>query len=397
MRNIEKIVIMGGAGHIGLPLGLLLADVGFRVCLYDPNDVALKTISEGSIPFREEGAEPLLRRLLPTGRLSFSAEPSCISDSDAIISVIGTPVDEHLSPTLMEFLAKMKSIFDYLREGQLLILRSTVSPGTCAALWKQLQASEKRVRLAFCPERIIEGRAMEEIPRLPQIISGMTPEAVEGARQVFGKLSPEIVELSPGEAELSKLFVNAWRYLKFAIANQFYMIANDLGSDFDRILHSIRYNYPRGRDLPDPGLSAGPCLLKDTMQLATAYHSGFHLGHAAMIINEGLPNYMVRTLSSEHELHKMTVGILGMAFKAESDDIRESLSYKLRKLLIAEGATVICADPYVSDSKLVEADELVRQADLIIVAAPHRVFANLDTKGKPVVDIWNLYGEGRKI
>jgi UDP-N-acetyl-D-mannosaminuronic acid dehydrogenase len=395
-KQIEHIVIMGGAGHIGFPLGLLLADAGLHVTLFDIDETVLKSIAQGNVPYMESGAEVSLRRLLPTNRLSFTTDPSCVGNADAIISVIGTPVDEHLSPALASFMRSMKSIFDHLQKGQLIVLRSTVSPGTCAYLDEQLRAEGKDIYLAYCPERIVEGRALEEIPILPQIVSGTTPEAVAGARQIFEKLGPEIIELTPAEAEVSKLFVNAWRYLKFSISNQFYMIANDLGLDFEKILASIRHNYPRGADLPPPGFTAGPCLLKDTMQLAAAYHTGFQLGHAAMIINEGLPNYLVRLLASKLPLHDMKAGILGMAFKADSDDIRESLSYKIRKLLLARCAEVLCADPYVSDPSFVTPEEIVARSDLIIVGAPHRVFARLDTKDRYVVDIWNLFGRGRK-
>lgn len=396
MKRIEHIVIMGGAGHIGLPLGLILANSDFKVTLYDVDEAALKTIAQGTVPFREEGAEALLRSLLSKKRLFFSADFACVAEADALISVIGTPVDEHLSPTLTRFMHAMKSVFKHLQDGQLIVLRSTVSPGTCEYLDKQLRHEGKQVHLAYCPERIVEGRALEEIPQLPQIISGMTPEAVAGARQIFEKLGTEIIELTPAEAELSKLFVNAWRYLKFAVSNQFYMIANDLGLDFENILYSIHHNYPRGADLPQPGFAAGPCLFKDTMQLAAVYHTGFQLGHAAMIINEGLPKYIVQRFASRYPLHEMTVGILGMAFKAESDDIRESLSYKIRKLLLSQSADVLCTDPYARDPSFVSAEELVDRSDLIIVGAPHRVFAKLDTKNKHVIDLWNLFGQGRK-
>jgi UDP-N-acetyl-D-mannosaminuronic acid dehydrogenase len=394
---IKRITVMGGAGHVGLPLGLALAQVGFEVTLYDTNEAALDLIQGGRVPFQEEGAEELLQQVLPTGRLLFRSNAGCMRGADAIITVIGTPVDEHLNPKLTTFMQAMETIFEHLRDGQLLILRSTVSPGTCARLDDRIQQSGKRVHLAFCPERIVEGKALEEIPKLPQIISGFTPEAVGGARSIFERLGPEIIELPPAEAELSKLFVNAWRYLKFAVANQFYMIANEFGLDFERILGSIRYNYPRGQDLPQPGFAAGPCLFKDTMQLAASHHAGFQLGHAAMLVNEGLPDYIVRRLAARYPLRNMTVGILGMSFKAESDDVRESLSFKLRKVLLMQGSTVLCSDPHVPDPSFISPEALVERADLIIIGAPHGVFRSLDTFGKPLVDIWNLYGRGRTI
>jgi len=395
--DIQDIAVMGGSGRVGLPLGLALADAGFRVTLYDINRPALDTIGSGRLPFHEDRAEPLLRRLLATDRLRLASDRQCLGAADAVISVIGTPVDEHLNPRLNRFMDAMESILDVLRDGQLLVLRSTVAPGTCEHLRHALAAAGKRVHLAFCPERIAEGHALEEIPKLPQIVSGFSPEALAGARAIFARLGPEIVELTPAEAELSKLFVNVWRYLKFAVANQFYMIANDLGLDYEPILHSIRHDYPRGADLPQPGFAAGPCLFKDTMQLAAAAHPGFELGHSAMRINEGLPNYLVRRLAARYPLSEMTVGILGLTYKPESDDTRESLSYKLRKILVRHAATVLCTDPYVTDPTFVGPEELVERSDLVVVGTPHAAFASLDLHGKPLVDIWDLYGRGRLV
>ncbi|EQD32751.1 nucleotide sugar dehydrogenase, partial [mine drainage metagenome] len=154
----------------------------------------------------------------------------------------------------------------------------------------------------------------------------------------------EIVELEPEEAELAKLFTNTWRYIKFATANQLYMIANDFGLDYDRIRTALAHNYPRAQDLPGAGLAAGPCLLKDTMQLAAFNNNQFTLGHSAMLINEGLPLYTVARLEQRFDLSQMTVGILGMAFKGESDDIRSSLSYRLKRILQFKSKRVLCTD-----------------------------------------------------
>ena len=186
-----------------------------------------------------------------------------------------------------------------------------------------------RVDVAFCPERIAEGRAMEELFSLPQIVAGHDPRARDRAAALFGRLTDRIVELEPDEAELAKLFTNTWRYLKFAAANQFYMMANDHGLDFARIRDAVVADYPRAADLPGAGFAAGPCLFKDTMQLAAFSNNSFVLGHSAMLVNEGLPLYVVSQLEKRLDLASDTVGILGMAFKGESDDIRSSLSYKL--------------------------------------------------------------------
>ena len=179
------------------------------------------------------------------------------------------------------------------------------------------------------------------------------------------------------EAELCKLMTNAWRYIQFATVNQFYMIAREHGLDFDRILHGCRHNYPRMQGMPGPGFAAGPCLLKDTMQLAAFSRNTFLLGHAAMLVNEGLPARLVELARSAIRPFGQGVGVLGMAFKAESDDPRDSLSYKLRNLLALEARKVLCTDPYVPDPTLVPLERVLAEADVLFLATPHRAYREL--------------------
>ena len=186
---------------------------------------------------------------------------------------------------------------------------------------------------------------MTELFELPQIVSARSPQGMDRAVKLFSLLTESVVELSPEEAELAKLFTNVWRYIKFAAANQFYMMANDRGLDFERIRKGLSQDYPRAADMPGAGFAAGPCLFKDTMQLAAFNHNNFALGHTAMTINEGLPLYLVHRLEQKYDLSTMTVGILGMAFKGESDDIRSSLSYKLKRILEFKADKVLSRRP----------------------------------------------------
>jgi UDP-N-acetyl-D-mannosaminuronic acid dehydrogenase len=207
-----------------------------------------------------------------------------------------------------------------------------------------------------------------------------------------------MIRTSTKEAELAKLFTNTWRYMKFAVANQFFMIAHQAGVDYANVLHAIRHEYPRAADLPGPGFAAGPCLFKDTMQLAAFTADHFPMGQAAMQVNEGLPAYLVSALERRYgNLRGRTIGILGMAFKAESDDSRASLSYKLRKLLSWAGATVLCADPYVRDPRLVPAERVVADSEVVVLGVPHRAYRGLSIGGKDVVDIWGALGQGIRL
>lgn len=392
------ICIVGGAGHVGLPLGLTFASKGLRVLLQDINGAALEAIRSGKMPFLEHGAEPLLKRALAEGRLQFSTEPAALGHAPNLVITIGTPVDEFLSPQTRVFRTWADSVLPHLRHGQLMILRSTVYPGTTDLLAKYLRKNGKDLNLAFCPERIVQGHAISELQKLPQLIGGVTDAARKAAEGLFLKIAPECVALSPIEAEFAKLFTNAYRYIQFASANQFYMIANTAGVDYARILKALKQNYPRARDIPGAGFAAGPCLLKDTMQLAACAQNQFSLGSAAMLVNEGLALYLVESLCAKHDLEDMTVGLLGAAFKADCDDNRSSLSYKLKKSLQFRAREVLLTDPFVkADTDLLPAEEVVCRSDLLILCVPHSAYKTLDLKGKPVVDIWDYYGQGSRI
>jgi UDP-N-acetyl-D-mannosaminuronic acid dehydrogenase len=175
------------------------------------------------------------------------------------------------------------------------------------------------------------------------------------------------------------------------------MMANDFGLDYERIRSALAYEYPRASDLPGAGFAAGPCLFKDTMQLAAFNNNNFHLGQASMMINEGLPLYVVSRLEQQYDLSSLTVGILGMSFKAESDDIRSSLSYKLKRILRFKAKSVLTHDPLVSvDKELVSLEEIVSSSDLLIIGSPHLQYRDLEVS-VPVIDLWNLRGDGVRV
>src|SRR5262249_25638843 len=225
-----------------------------------------------------------------------------------------------------------------------------------------------------------------ELEQLPQLIGGTTQRAAERAAELFGILGCKLIFLRPIEAELAKLFCNAWRYLNFAISNQFYVMAQHFDADFYRIYAALREACPRMASSPRPAFAPGPCLLKDTMQLGSFNHGSFVLGQAAMMINEGLPYLLVQEVKRAYPLSEMTVGLLGMAFKPNSDDPRSSLSYKLRKILLLECRRVLCTDPHVAEPDLLPLAEVLDQADLLIVGTPHDCYRSL-TFRQPVIGV----------
>ena len=395
VKKFEKdVVVIGGCGHVGLPLAIMFASKSLKVVAFDTNTQVVATVNSGSMPFDEPGADDVLKQVIATKSFTASSDRQFVSLAEHVVVVIGTPVDEHLNPDPEAVPNVVMSLLDVLKDGQHLVLRSTVYPGVTKLVEKVIASSGKKIDVSFCPERIAEGKAIEELVALPQIISGRTGIAVERAKELFSSLTQNVIVVTPEEAELAKLFTNTWRYIKFAAANQLYTIANDFGVDFERVRHAITTDYPRASDMPGAGFAAGPCLFKDTMQLAAFNNNNFTLGHSSMMINEGLPLYLVSRIEKKYDLTKMTVGVLGMAFKAESDDIRSSLSYKLKRILRFKALEVVCADSLVRDDDgLISEIELLQKSDLIVIGAPHRRYASLEIS-KPVIDIWNIRGQG---
>jgi len=393
-RRIElDLVVIGGAGHVGLPLSLAFASTGLHVGVYDIDASALARIRGGKIPFQERGANELLAAMLRERRLELSDDPRMLASTNTVVFVIGTPIDEFLNPKLTVFREAVDLLAPHIRKGALVVLRSTVFPGTTEVVADLLRDHRKEVDIAFCPERIVEGQALEELRSLPEIIGADTASAGDRAEALFRRLAPSTVRVSIREAEVAKLLTNTWRYMKFAVANQFFMLAHSAGVDYTNVLRAIRQDYPRAMDLPGPGFAAGPCLLKDTMQLAAFSADRFPLGHSAMQINEGLPSYVVAAMERRFgSLRDRAVGILGMAFKAESDDPRASLSFKLRRLLLWEGARVLCTDPYVQDDRLVPLQRVLAESEILVIGVPHRAYRDVPMVPECLVDIWGSAG-----
>jgi UDP-N-acetyl-D-mannosaminuronic acid dehydrogenase len=385
--DIGPLAIVGGCGHVGLPLALAFARKGYQVDLLDTSAERVALVNRGGMPFHEDDADALLARSVQSGLIKATTDQAVLEDASAIIVTIGTPVDEYLDPSVGEFDRSLAQLLEQVRPGQLLVLRSTVFPGVTDRLARQLeQRGRADVDLAYCPERIVQGKSLVELEQLPQLVAGATPRAAARAATLFRLVCPKVLFLRPVEAELAKLFCNAWRYINFAIANQFYVMAQHFQADFDAIFRALREDYPRMQSLARPGFAAGPCLLKDTMQLGAFNHGSFVLGQAAMMINEGLPYLVVQDIKRAYPLESMVVGILGMAFKPDSDDPRSSLSYKLRKVLLLECKSVLCTDPYVPDPSLTPLPEVLEKADLLIVGTPHSCYRSLTVR-QPIIDI----------
>ncbi len=392
MQKLKKIVIIGGCGHVGLPLGIVFANCGLDVVLLDRDQAKIETVNAGQMPFMETNALEQLGRVVGK-KLIATADPSCLRDSDAAIAVLGTPVDEHLNPTVTDLYHSIDEVIARMPENALLVLRSTVYPGVTKLVYERLQASGRKILLSFCPERIAEGKAMEEIRTLPQIISAFDPDSLARVRELFSIINEDLIELSPLEAELAKLFTNSWRYMNFAISNQFYVLAETYGLDFQRIYGAVTHRYPRMKSFAKAGFAAGPCLLKDTLQLSAFSGNNFFLGHSAMLVNEGLPNFIVNQLRQQQKLRDKVVAVLGMAFKVGiRRQAREPFLQAAKAAYGGSEGSALHRPLRASIESWSRWRRPCERADVIILGAPHAAYRDLPIPDdKVVVDVWGFW------
>ena len=389
MINRNFICIIGGAGHVGTPLGLALSSKGYNVVLIDKNQRNIKKINQGIMPFVEDGCAKLLKKMIYKKKIFATSKLDEIKKCKYIIVCIGTPINNKFKPNLEKFFNFFNNLKKYLNKNHIIIIRSSIYPGTCNRIFNIVKNRCKN--LSYCPERIAQGKSLVELPKLSQIISGKNTKSKLESGKVFKKVCGKIIYTKIVEAELIKLFSNAYRYINFSISNQFYMMCKNQGLDFFKIRDLMRDNYKRNTNIPKAGFTAGPCLLKDTMQLSSFYNHKFSLIHSAKSINEDLPIFIIKKLSEKYDLRKKTVGVLGLSFKAENDDIRDSLSIKLLKHLKSKKIRTLQSDEYYKDKNNIDKNILVKKSDIIIISTPHRAYKNLKiNKKKVLIDIWGI-------
>ena len=387
MLNKRKISIIGGAGHVGFPLGLIFSSKDFSVNLIDNNLTNTKKINSGKSPFLEEGANTLLKKMLKKKRIIATNDLKNVLETKFIIICIGTPIDSNLSPEIKKFLNFFKHLKKYLKKDHQIIIRSSVYPGICEKVYEIIK--DKNKNLSYCPERIVQGKSIKELPNISQLVSGKNNKSIQESANLFKKICKKIIRVKIIEAELIKLFSNAYRYVHFAISNQFYMICRDQNLNFFKIREIMKDGYKRNAHIPMSGFTAGPCLLKDTMQLSSFYNKKFSLGHAAMNINEDMPKFIYDDLLKNHNLKGKTIGLLGLSFKADCDDIRDSLAMKLLKFLKRKKVKTFYSDEYYSLPGSITKKELIKKSDIIIISTPHSAYKKIKiTKKKVLVDIW---------
>jgi len=388
MSYKNTISIIGGAGHIGFPLGLAFANKNFLVNLIDLNTENLDKIKRGQVPFYEISAKKMLDKCLKKKKLFFYNDISAITKSKFVIICIGTPVDKNLKPKTKEFFNFFSKLFKFVNNNQVIIIRSSVFPGVIEKISKKYGRINNNI--SYCPERIVQSKALIELPSLPQIVSGVSEKSIRESGKLFKSICRKVLFSKIKEAEFIKLYSNANRYINFAIANQLYLMCEEYDINFKKVRKLMRYGYERNLNLPMSGFSAGPCLLKDTMQLSSFLKGNFRLGSAAMQVNQkNMVNLVIEKIKKIKNFRKKTIGVLGVTFKAETDDIRDSLSLALIKKLKRIKLKVIYTDIYYKDKNCYDLKSLIKKSGIIILGAPHKKYERIKIpKNKNLIDIW---------
>jgi UDP-N-acetyl-D-mannosaminuronic acid dehydrogenase len=393
-----------GLGRVGLPLALCFADRGYRVIGVDHNPVVLDALRAGRMPFAEAGTQQLLDRILDSGRLELSERAADAAGADDIVLTIGTPSFSHIESDLSQVRAVIDDLLPLLRPGHALILRSTIAPGTTefvagyVAKRRGLRIGED-VFVAHAPERIAAGRFLEEISSLPCIVGGVGENSTDRAAATFSVFGAPIVRTTPVQAELAKIWTNILRYATFALPNLLMMDCERYGANVFEVIELINRDYPRG-GIAMPGLTAGTCLRKDFAFSEERSNSpGMLL--AVSRVNESVPLFLVEGVKRRlGSLASRKVAVLGLTFKRDTDDERDSLSPKLVRLLERELADVAISDPHAPSPTQTFA-EAVEDADVVIVATNHSDFEGAHALREILdgacadcllVDPWNALG-----
>ena len=398
-------VCIVGTGRVGLPLGLSFLEVGLRSVGVDVDPRLRETVNGGAMPFHEPGYDALVA----SRRFVVHADAATVREADAVVVTVGTPLHNHIETDLRQIQRVLESVGPHLRPGHLLCLRSTVAPGTTAFVRRWLERNTTlrvgdTLALAFCPERIAEGKAYEEIRTLPQIIGTEDALSRERARALFAPLAPELLETDYVSAELVKLFNNITRYVHFALANQFALIADTHGANIHEIRRMANLRYPRNQ-FAAPGLTAGTCLRKD-FGMINEWSPYPDLLLSAWKMNEYMPAFLVQHLRQRTPLHDRRVAMLGFSFKADTDDVRDSLAPKLMRYIERETPLSLRVhDPHLSsplpESGGVENTPLeaaLADVDCVFVATNHSGFdvalqrLALTRPDVWIADIWNVAG-----
>jgi UDP-N-acetyl-D-mannosaminuronic acid dehydrogenase len=406
-QSFDHDVSVIGLGRVGLPLALSFADRGLGVIGIDKDPARIASIEAASMPFQERDTQELLERVMRGGRLRLSRRIEEAAEARHIVLTLGTPNLWHLEIDISDIRSVLDSLLPVLREGHAVVLRSTVAPGTTEFVAGYLEEQRgftvgKDVFVAHAPERIAENHFVEEISKLPHIIGGVDESSSEHVATLFEVFGSRIVKTTPVQAELAKIWTNIFRYTNFALPNLLMMNCEQHGANVFEVIDLINRDYPRG-GIAMPGLTGGTCLRKD-FAFSEERSSAPGMLMAVSRVNESVPLFLVEGVKKRlGSLRGKKVAVLGLTFKRNSDDLRDSLSSKLIHLLERELANVARHDPHapIATEPL---EAAVDGAAAVVVATNHDEFAEpkalrclLERAAEDclVVDPWNVFGAAR--
>lgn len=385
-----ELVVAGGAGRVGLPLSVLLAERHPAVVrLFDIDKAAMASIRSGRAPFAEAGLPSRLTAVLSRNLRVSEELPPLDRRHVILVAIPGISFDGGTGSPLRRFCLEHR---ENLRQAGGVIFVSTLAPGQFDELAALLGDSSSGPPIAYCPERFAEGAALSEMTALPQIISGRSATDLALARRVFAPIADELLDATVREAEMAKLLTNAWRYVWFAASNQMFALCTEAGVDPVAVERLMRHRYPRLSSMPSAGLAGGPCLPNDTRILVESGLS-FPMGQAAQRIHREFPEVLVRQLARQMPLSGRRVAVLGLTFKADSDDSRGALSGLVVETLVQAGAQPLPTDEYSVGKDVWPLAEALRQAEGVIVAVPHKAYRGLRIS-VPRVDPWGVTVSG---
>lgn len=403
IESNDATVCVMGLGRVGLPLGVVLANSGLACFGVDIDSERVSQVNRGESPFKENRLDEWLKRARERGKFHATVETKeSLSQSDIILVTVGTPTTSQRCVDYSQLYGALEKISEVDLHGKAIGIRCTLVPGTVNKVIVPYLEEKSKLRagedfaLAMCPERILEGRAIDELLSLPEIVGGTDDVSNAIFAALFRKINPkkDILFTTPTGAELAKLFTNIYRYLSFALANEFAIWAENYGEDAHEIIKVANYGYPRC-NIPKPGFAGGPCLGKDCLLLDNT--SFISIVSTAWKLNEMVPQHVVESIRKKMGLlYGKRIAVLGLAFKAGSDDTRLSPCVKLVEILKGFGAIVRVHDPYISNT--LRLNEALENPDVVVVAVNHAEFHDLATEidesgCKLIFDVWGIFDE----
>ena len=402
---MDRDVSVIGLGRVGLPLALSFADRGMSVVGIDKDATRLDAVRAGTMPFAESGGQEVMERVHASGRLTVSEHLADAAQARHIVITLGTPSFSHIEIDISDIRTALDALLPVLRPGHSFVLRSTIAPNTTDFVAGYIEKHRPDLRVgenvfvAHAPERIAAGRFFEEIDSLPQIIGGVGERSTDVVRELFDVYDAPVEETTPVQAELAKIWTNILRYATFSLPNLLMMDCEQYDANVFEVIELINKDYPRG-GIKMPGFTAGTCLRKDfTFSEERSNAPGMLL--AVSRVNESVPLFLVEGMKRRlGSLGGRKIAVLGLAFKADTDDERDSLAHKLVRLLERELADVAIHDPIVA-TPTQPFEDAVRDADAVVVAANHSAFCGPDHlreivalagQDALIVDPWNCFG-----